>query len=965
MKHGISAGDTALIAELRGLLASHRPETKPVPGRVGSIILRARPALAVTAGDVPGLDTMSPHLLPPAVRQGLPLLRQCAADFGPSVGRIEVQNTAGTWTPVGTGFVVGTPPGGKTRILTAGHVTGRLIRRRVLQRHLKDEPQISRAKDTIVPSRVVFDDAPGDSPGVVATIDALIWPHVTWDLLICELDSALDLLPVPLETDPNWAQVEEEAVAVLGYPIEARVLPQGTGHDPYEAVLQGPLGIKRIAPGLLTNALMAPRDLPPVETLGGDRNLRHDATTLSGSSGSPVLSLRTGRAIGLHFGGGLYVSESVHEALRAKVHANANLCVNLPVALLEARLAAEIAQAPPSAPKPALHFPASNRFWGRETVAADGALESRFDVGHLREVPPAALAAVARDRPDDRDMPYMPPVITVRNRVSAPTGYKPFIYDQDIEPACIGCTLAGAIEHLLYRRDGRADRVSARMLQEMALAHDEWIEDGPGGTSLRAGIKGFHTSGVCLDETVPFVPGLADWWLNRKAADKARAITLGAYYRLMPRLPDFQTAIEQVGVILVAAHVHDGWLRRNKDGAVCIQPPARKLAAKDRPLHAILIVGYDEQGFIVQNSWGPDWSTFNGRHGEGHWSYADWRESLVDAWVLQLAPRAPAGFDTRLPGDRTASDALPSAIAALPRPRRYQLLGRIVQVERDGVVTSGRLGLGLPPLREAGLEVAAKPDTFPHVAIVYHDPFLGGEALSRIAAYLSDGFERNGIAALHMIYGTDEVETIRARLMAEAGIVAKRFRGASAETSGYLARRARTLCPDLLARFEEGAELAAQRGGALWRASAAFSMEAAPRRRLHLLGFGAGMIALNAERGQALKRGSPALGLTLSVGGLDPRSSGLPPPERAWALEPVLGGAALPGYAGDWVDLLHAMRGTQDRPGPHRLTGPDRGTPSTGSCDIASACVSPKLLNRIVQEITGTRPRGARAFAAP
>jgi hypothetical protein len=42
-----------------------------------------------------------------------------------------------------------------------------------------------------------------------------------------------------------------------------------------------------------------------------------------------------------------------------------------------------------------------------------------------------------------------------------------------------------------------------------------------------------------------------------------------------------------------------------------------------------------------------------------------------------------------------------------------------------------------------------------------------------------------------------------------------------------------------------------------------------------------------------------------------------------------------------------------------------RGAPCTGTSDIASACVSHTLLNRIVQEITGTRPRGTRAFAAP
>src|SRR4030095_9164794 len=63
---------------------------------------------------------------------------------------------------------------------------------------------------------------------------------------------------------------------------------------------------------------------------------------------------------------------------------------------------------------------------------------------------------------------------------------------------------------------------------------------------------------------------------------------------------------------------------------------------------AFAIVGYTEDGFIVQNSWGPTW----GYHGFGVMSYEDWVQSGSDAWVATLgAPVAIKG--TAAASDRT------------------------------------------------------------------------------------------------------------------------------------------------------------------------------------------------------------------------------------------------------------------------------------------------------------------------
>ena len=83
-------------------------------------------------------------------------------------------------------------------------------------------------------------------------------------------------------------------VAVVGYPARSpsHIVPDQARMD---AIYGGVYDVKRIAPGLV----------------GPDSNgwMTHDCTTLGGNSGSVVLDMKTGRALGLHFAG-LYLIEN-------------------------------------------------------------------------------------------------------------------------------------------------------------------------------------------------------------------------------------------------------------------------------------------------------------------------------------------------------------------------------------------------------------------------------------------------------------------------------------------------------------------------------------------------------------------------------------------------------------------------------------------------------------------------------
>ena len=93
--------------------------------------------------------------------------------------------------------------------------------------------------------------------------------------------------PIGLMTDQEIGQLGLGSwVAVIGYPSYSSCY----NRDDQQRIFDGIYDCKRLAPGQVT-------------ALVGDTRLYHDATTLTGSSGSAVVDLASGKAIGLHFEG--------------------------------------------------------------------------------------------------------------------------------------------------------------------------------------------------------------------------------------------------------------------------------------------------------------------------------------------------------------------------------------------------------------------------------------------------------------------------------------------------------------------------------------------------------------------------------------------------------------------------------------------------------------------------------------
>ena len=123
-----------------------------------------------------------------------------------------------------------------------------------------------------------------------------------------------------------------------------------------------------------------------------------------------------------------------------------------------------------------------------------------------------------------------------------------------------------------------------------------------------------------------------------------------------------QAAIVDVGAVYVSAEVHAGWdpaKLRVKPGTAPSHKALPRIAfergkTKTSGAHAFALVGYNRDGFIVQNSWGADW----GLGGFAVLSYEDWLENCMDAWAATLG----------VPGMVNNAAAVPAAGA--PKGRR-------------------------------------------------------------------------------------------------------------------------------------------------------------------------------------------------------------------------------------------------------------------------------------------------------
>jgi Papain family cysteine protease len=261
--------------------------------------------------------------------------------------------------------------------------------------------------------------------------------------------------------------------------------------------------------------------------------------------------------------------------------------------------------------------------------------KSSSKIRRVRSVRPDAL--------DFRDLAFRPNVAVTPRSTLFPALQLAVKHQEDTS-ACTGFALSLVVEYLLRRAKRENAAVSPYMLYSMARRYDEFPGSKDEGSSLRGALKGWFKHGACVDSLwdtgvvmseVPKDPK-KDWWLD------AVRRPLGAYYRINAKaIRDIHAALNEVGIVYASAVCHAGW----DQGTDLKQPRARprsfrggiwtipqRKAGKDDGGHAIALVGYNERGFLLQNSWDRTWGTW----GYAILTYDDWLENAMDCWVAQI-----------------------------------------------------------------------------------------------------------------------------------------------------------------------------------------------------------------------------------------------------------------------------------------------------------------------------------------
>ncbi len=441
------------------------------------------------------------------------------------------------------------------------------------------------------------------------------------------------------------------------------------------------------------------------------------------------------------------------------------------------------------------------------------------------------LLNAVEDVPDFRDFAYQPALLQLKDAVDPPA--ERLVLDQGREGACTGFGLAAVINLLLARRISDR-RVSPRMLYEMAQKFDQWKGEDYSGSSCRGAVRGWHNMGVCSDELAPYKASEKYWSLTIKQAKDARATTPGAYYRVNKRLSDYHAALNEAGALYVSARVHKGWQRGAvKNGTIPFK-------SDSMGGHAFAIVGYNREGFWVQNSWGENW----GENGVALWSYQDWLENVRDAWVVRLAISTPQVWHLA----PSASDQQGPEEGLFRRsPKRAEIVGHFVHIDDGDFDDKGKYWTDLATVRQTA-ELVAQSEKYDHLLLYAHGGLNSIKASARRIAAMKEVFKDNRIYPFHFMYDTGLLEEIKDVVLGKKKEVEERAGGFTDYTDKLIERATRPAGRAIWSEMKNGARKPFELDRAGSQTIAAFlealAQPGALPKKLHVVGHSTGAILL-------------------------------------------------------------------------------------------------------------------------
>jgi len=185
------------------------------------------------------------------------------------------------------------------------------------------------------------------------------------------------------------------------------------------------------------------------------------------------------------------------------------------------------------------------------------------------------------------------------------------IGNQGTTGSCVGWATADSVLRWHFVQTGQIDKnekLSPRFIWMAAKETDVFVSRPTtfielDGTSLKAALDIARKFGTVLDSVLPFgsgnlYPGSANTFYALAAQRK-----IASYFNLGTNLADWRSWIARNGPILTRLNVDKAWDEAtiNQGNLDTYQPDTA------RGGHAVALVGYTHDRFIVRNSWGTSW----------------------------------------------------------------------------------------------------------------------------------------------------------------------------------------------------------------------------------------------------------------------------------------------------------------------------------------------------------------------
>jgi hypothetical protein len=211
------------------------------------------------------------------------------------------------------------------------------------------------------------------------------------------------------------------------------------------------------------------------------------------------------------------------------------------------------------------------------------------------------------------------------------------IGDQEATGSCVGWATADSVLRYHFVKAGRlpeSELLSVRYIWMAAKELDEFVSPATTfieeeGTSLKAALDVARKYGVVLNKTLPFDPPQLYPGDEKTFYALAAKLKITAYFNLRTNLANWRTWLATQGPILTRLSVDATW-----DNATETQGNLDTYQSEtERGGHAVALVGYTSDRFIVRNSWGTQW----GDKGFGYASMAYAQAAFTEAYGVSVA----------------------------------------------------------------------------------------------------------------------------------------------------------------------------------------------------------------------------------------------------------------------------------------------------------------------------------------